>query len=91
MVIALFYTPGIETVFLTLAAATTAILVLMNLLSCRFMGLYIFVGLFLWYFMLKSGVHATLAGVILGLMIFTRCLTTTFFSKKISKISKISL
>ncbi len=69
VVIALFYTPGIETVFLTLAAATTAILVLMNLLSCRLMGLYIFVGLFLWYFMLKSGVHATLAGVILGLMI----------------------
>ena len=67
VVIALFYTPGIETVFLTLAAATTAILVLMNLLSCRLMGLYIFVGLFLWYFMLKSGVHATLAGVILGL------------------------
>jgi NhaA family Na+:H+ antiporter len=69
VVIALFYTPGIETVFLTLAAATTAILVLMNLLSCRLMGLYIFVGLFLWYFMLKSGVHATLAGVILGLTI----------------------
>jgi NhaA family Na+:H+ antiporter len=67
LVIALFYTPGIEGSFLTLAVAATGVLVLMNLLSCRVIPLYVLVGLFLWYFMLKSGVHATLAGVILGL------------------------
>jgi NhaA family Na+:H+ antiporter len=69
LVIALFYTPGIEMTFLLLALFITVILLLMNLLSCRLISLYVFVGLFLWYFMLKSGVHATLAGVILGLMI----------------------
>jgi len=67
LVIARFYTPGIEGSFLTLAVAATGILVLMNLMSCRVIPLYVLVGLFLWYFMLKSGVHATLAGVILGL------------------------
>tara|TARA_Y100001954_G_C15569668_1_gene482839 strand:+ start:50 stop:682 length:633 start_codon:yes stop_codon:yes gene_type:complete len=38
----------------------------LNLLNVRFLSVYLFVGLFLWYFILHSGVHTTIAGVILA-------------------------
>lgn len=69
IIIALFYTQQVSMVALGIAAAAIVLLALMN---CRGVGktsLYMMVGLVLWVAILKSGVHATLAGVIVGFMI----------------------
>ena len=69
LVIALFYTVGIDQDYLALSGVCVALMVLFNALSCRLTWVYMLFGAFLWYFMLKSGVHATLAGVITGLCV----------------------
>ena len=69
VVIAIFYTADLSTTSLVLAAIALAGLALLNRAGVRHLGPYILVGLFLWTCVLKSGVHATLAGVALGLSI----------------------
>ena len=69
IVIALFYGKGISLVSLGVAALFATILVLMNLKNVKNPAYYIIIGIFLWVAVLKSGVHATIAGVILGLLI----------------------
>ncbi len=67
LVIAFFYTPSISLPALLLAAG---LLVLLVAVAMRRVPIYIYVivGLFFWAAVLKSGVHATIAGVILGLV-----------------------
>ncbi len=69
MVIALFYTETINTFALTIAAATIVLLVSFNLGGIRRATPYILLGAILWIAMLKSGVHATLAGIFLAFTI----------------------
>jgi len=69
IVIALFYSGTLSSVSLLLAAACLVILVAMNRLGVVKLGPYMIVGLILWVCVLKSGVHATLAGVALALCI----------------------
>ncbi|WP_226571946.1 Na+/H+ antiporter NhaA [Mangrovibacter yixingensis] len=69
IIIALFYTSDLSVMSLLVAAAAVAVLVVMNLLNIRRTGIYILVGAVLWAAVLKSGVHATLAGVIVGFLI----------------------
>jgi len=69
IVIALFYTESINMAALGLAALFTSVLVFLNLAGVRRLLPYLLVGVFLWVAMLKSGVHATLAGVILAFII----------------------
>ena len=69
VIIALFYTNDLSVLALGVAAVAIAVLVLMNLLNVRNTGLYLLVGLVLWTAVLKSGVHATLAGVVVGFLI----------------------
>ncbi|AHG21125.1 pH-dependent sodium/proton antiporter [Chania multitudinisentens RB-25] len=69
VIIALFYTEQVSMVALGVAAAAIAILALMNGRGVGKTSLYMIVGLVLWVAILKSGVHATLAGVIVGFMI----------------------
>ncbi len=66
VVIALFYTSNLSLGALGIAAAGFAVLLAMNLLGVKRIGLYIVVGLVIWVAVLKSGVHATLAGVIVA-------------------------
>ena len=68
-IIAVFYTDELSTTALFLGLGGTAALLGMNLAGVRNMGMYILVGLILWVCVLKSGVHATLAGVALGFAI----------------------
>lgn len=72
MVIALFYTEQIHMLPLILAGVSFLILVLFNRFGIHMILPYFIVGLFLWFFMLESGVHATIAGVIAALAIPTR-------------------
>jgi len=69
VVIAIFYTEELSWVSLAVAAAALAVLLLLNLAGVRRIVWYLLVGLALWVFVLKSGVHATLAGVALALAI----------------------
>ncbi|MAZ79962.1 MAG: Na+/H+ antiporter NhaA [Gammaproteobacteria bacterium] len=66
MVIALYYTAEISYIHLLYALATFVILMILNLSNIRIISIYIFGGLFLWYFILHSGIHTTIAGVILA-------------------------
>ena len=64
IVIALFYTSHIDTMFLILSGVCAALMVLANVFNCRSKACYVTLGLVLWYVMLNSGIHATIAGVI---------------------------
>ena len=64
IVIALFYSSHIDMMFLILSAVCVAVMVLGNIFKCRAKSFYVLVGLVLWYTMLNSGIHSTIAGVI---------------------------
>lgn len=69
VIIALFYTPGVE---LAMLAAAAAVLVTLALIGRAKVGSslpYVLLGIALWFFVLKSGVHATLAGVALAMTV----------------------
>ncbi len=66
LIIAFFYTSEISMIYLSYSAAVLALLILLNLSGSQKMYIYILLGIFLWYFVLKSGVHATIAGVFLA-------------------------
>lgn len=69
IVIALFYSSDVNWLFLGLSALCVAVMVLGNILKVRSKSFYVAVGLVLWYMMLNSGIHATIAGVIVAFCI----------------------
>lgn len=68
LVIAIGYTSGIEIDWLILGGVGTAIVWLMQRVGVRSIGIYALMGILIWLGFHQSGVHATIAGVILGLM-----------------------
>jgi NhaA family Na+:H+ antiporter len=71
LVIAIFYTDQIHWAYLLLSFAVTGLLFLLNFLKVTKIIFYIIPGLFLWYFLHHSGIHATIAGVLLAFSIPT--------------------
>jgi NhaA family Na+:H+ antiporter len=69
VIIALFYTADLSTAMLFGAALATLTLLVLNLAGVTRIAAYVIVGTVLWVTVLKSGVHATLAGVILAFAI----------------------
>lgn len=69
LVIAIFYTTQLEWMYLGYSAAIVILLIILNLRKVSQPIFYIIPGLFLWYFMHHSGIHATIAGVILAFCI----------------------
>ena len=69
VIIALFYSGDLSTTMLILAAICLVVLVVMNRLHVERIAPYLWIGVLLWHFVLKSGVHATLAGVALAFAI----------------------
>ncbi len=66
LVIAFFYTADISFHYLKLAGFVFFILLIANRAGVRNSLIYCFLGIFLWYAVFKSGVHATIAGVLLA-------------------------
>ena len=72
VVIAVFYSSGIEPAALGLAALLVVVVAVTRWAGVRHLGVYLVLGLALWLAVEESGVHATLVGVVLGLMAPTR-------------------
>lgn len=69
LVIAFFYTSNLSTSMLAAAGLGVLALVVLDRFKVTFVGPYVVVGLIIWLCVLKSGIHATLAGVITALAI----------------------
>ena len=76
LVIAFFYTDEVHWQYLGFSAIVLALLVILNFLNVKKHIFYLVPGLFLWYFMHHSGIHATIAGVLLAFTIPTNSSTT---------------
>ena len=69
VIIALFYSGDLSIGMLVMALLCLSMLVILNRLKVENLAPYLWIGIFLWIFVLKSGVHATLAGVALAFSI----------------------
>ena len=69
IVIAIFYTTSLSLINLFIVLGVFGILLLLNKFKINYLILYLIGGLIMWYFMLQSGVHATLAGILLAFAI----------------------
>ncbi len=69
VLIGLFYAGELNGIYLGLAAAVFAVLLLLNIFKVSSLYLYFLLGIGLWYFVFNSGIHATVAGVLLALTI----------------------
>lgn len=69
LIIAVFYTSGLSLGMLAAALGLFLILLAANKFGVKNISFYIIMGIFLWFFMFKSGVHATVAGVLLAVAI----------------------
>ena len=70
--IALFYTSSVDMVNLGIGGLVFALLILLNRLKVNMLLIYFVLGALLWYFVFNSGVHATIAGVLLAFAIPVR-------------------
>ena len=66
IIIASFYTSDLSITYLVFAAISTATLLILNNRKITKLSPYVLVGILLWVFVLKSGIHASLAGVVLA-------------------------
>lgn len=72
LVIALFYSGKIDTIALSTAGLLFVSLIVLNALKVRRLTPYMVIGFVMWLMMLHSGIHATIAGVLLAVTIPTR-------------------
>jgi len=69
LIIALFYAEGISLTYLALAGGIFILLILLNRFGVRWLPAYLLMGLVMWYAILQSGLHASIAGVLLAFAI----------------------
>lgn len=71
LVIAIFYSSGIDITYLIYAGIGMGVLIAMNKFNIQNPYLYLIPGVFIWYFIHHSGIHATIAGVLVAMTIPT--------------------
>lgn len=69
VIIAIFYVGHFSFIYLALSLGIFLLLIVFNRMGVRRLPFYLIPGVVMWYFMLKSGVHATIAGVLLAFAI----------------------
>jgi NhaA family Na+:H+ antiporter len=69
LVIALFYGGDVQTQFLWIAAGICGVLFLLSKTKLKFGPLHFLIGLLLWYVVFRSGIHATIAGVVFAMFV----------------------
>lgn len=69
VVIALFYMGDFSLLYFAMASGIFALLLVLNRSGVMWLPVYLVLGIFMWYFMLKSGVHATISGILLAFAI----------------------
>jgi len=69
LVIAVFYTTSLSLINLLIVLLIFGVLLFLNRLKINYLAIYITGGIIMWYFMLHSGVHSTLAGILLAFAI----------------------
>lgn len=87
LIIAIFYSNNIEIFYLGYACLAIVALLILNSRNSTKIYLYILCGLMLWLMILKSGLHATLSGVILAMFIPLKIGKNNFLEKIAHKIS----
>jgi len=87
VIIAIFYTKQLAWEFLIVGAFLTGALIFINAIGVRKPSIYFILGMFLWFVFLKSGVHATLAGVITAFTIPAKPkFNPSIFSKRVEEM-----
>jgi len=86
LVIAIFYTNELHWSYFIYSAAILALLIVFNRLGIKKLYFYIIPGIFLWYFVHHSGIHATIAGVLLALTVPTNPVKETSPLEKLEHI-----
>ena len=81
LIIAFFYSQNLDFTYLALAFLIMALLAFVNFKNSDKISIYLILGIFLWMFLLKSGIHASLSGVILALFIPNKNLLPTLAHK----------
>ncbi len=89
LVIALFYTEKLSVGWLIVAFLVIFATSLLKAVKIWYMPIYVILGFILWYAIFESGIHATIAGVIMGLLAPARPLLDTDDEVEIFKIQKI--
>jgi NhaA family Na+:H+ antiporter len=90
LVIAFGYTTGLDFTWLGIGAAGLVLVNICSRLGVRAFGIYILLGIGVWFAFHESGVHATIAGVILGLMTPARSyLNADFFERALDRARRV--
>jgi NhaA family Na+:H+ antiporter len=89
LIIAFFYTAKIDFFYIFFSAICLILLLILNQRRCGYFSLYLIVGILLWLFVLKSGIHATLAGILFGLFLPLRVKGKDFLEEIAHKFSGI--
>jgi len=76
LIIALFYSEGLEWTYIAYILGTCFFLYFLNVMNHTKLLSYSLLGMLLWYLFLKSGIHTTVAGVLLGFFIPYKCIKT---------------
>ncbi|MCL1594437.1 MAG: Na+/H+ antiporter NhaA [Actinomycetia bacterium] len=89
-VIAVFYTEELDLLYLALAIGGLVVTYIARKSGIQNLLFYVPVGVFVWYSLLESGVHATIAGVVLGLMtpVYARYTDEQFRQKAVAVLNR---
>ena len=88
IVLAIFYPAhGLHLVYLLWVLFIVLFVMLLNRLKIQYKFIYVIAGIFMWYFTYKSGIHATIAGVILAMLVPVKAeVNSSAFIAKISRL-----
>ena len=86
IIIALFYSAPLKLEYFEGIMLCCLLLYLFNKAKLPSLGPYLFVGIFMWYFFFKSGIHSTIAGVLLGFFIPLKVSNDNYPLKRLERI-----